>query len=208
MEANKFEFIHPTRCLISGPSGCGKTEFIQQVISNRFDLFTVAPKRIVYTYKYPQVWFSKFPEVEFKKEVPNDLDPEVPSMVVLDDIVCDAVALKKCASLFVRGSHHLNTSVFFITQNLFAPSSDFRTISLNATQFVLFKTVRGIHQIELLGRQIFGSSQTQEFMDAYKDATNQPYSYLLIDLHPTQEHRLRTSIFPSEEEIIYVLNHE
>jgi len=140
--ANKFMFVHPTRCVLSGPSGCGKSEFMQRVIKERHTLFTIVPKRVVYTFKYPQAWFSKFPDVEFIKEIPADLDASVPSLVVIDDIVTDPEALKESTSLFVRGSHHLNASVFFITQNLFASSTHFRTISLNANQFVLFKTVR------------------------------------------------------------------
>lgn len=202
---NKFIFVHPTRCIVSGPSGCGKTEFIKKVIIHKDALFTTPPVRIIYTYKYPQNWFSKFQNVEFTKEVPEQLDPSIPSLVVLDDILCDASALKMCASLFVRGSHHLNASVFFVTQNLFSSSNEFRTISLNSTQFVLFQTVRGIHQIETLGRQIYRRNNVKEFMNAYKDATAEPYSYLLLDLHPTQELRLRAHIFPNEEEHIYII---
>ena len=203
-DVNKFTFVHPTRCLAAGPSGCGKTEFIQKVILHKDALFTTPPQRIIFTFKYPQKWFSKFPHVEFTKEVPELLDPSVPSLIVLDDIVCDAAALKICASLFIRGSHHMNVSVFFLTQNLFSSSNHYRTISLNSTQFVLFKTVRGLHQIETLGRQIY-KQNVKEFMNAYKDSTIDPYSYLLVDLHPTQEHRLRTHIFPNEEEVVYVI---
>ena len=51
--------------------------------------------------------------------IPQDLDSPVPSIVVFDDLACDTNALKDCASFFVRGSHHLNARVFFLTQNLF-----------------------------------------------------------------------------------------
>ena len=204
METNKYVFEHPCRCLIAGPSGSGKSEFIKKVIRHRARLFSVTPQRIIYTYKYPQAWMVDFPNVEFTTEVPTILDPALPSMVVLDDIVCDANALNECVSLFVRGSHHMNASVFFLTQNLFAGSSQYRTISLNSTQFVLFKTIRGLHQIETLGRQIFGKKS--EFMKVYKDATESPYSYLLIDLSPTQTYRLRARVLPGEEyEIVYLL---
>jgi ABC-type dipeptide/oligopeptide/nickel transport system ATPase component len=205
MEANKFVFQHPTRCVISGPSGCGKSEFMQKVIQYRAKLFTVTAPRVIYTYKYPQAWFTKFNDVEFVQEIPQHLDSNHPSMIVIDDIVCDPEVMKQCVSLFVRGSHHLNASVFFITQNLFASSSEFRTISLNANQFVLFKTVRGVHQVKSLAQQIYSKKETQEFLKAYKEATREPYSYLLLDFDPMQEHRLRSNIFPHEEEIIYLL---
>ena len=179
---------------------------MQKVIRHRDKLFTTTiPTRVLYTYKYPQTWFSDYPGVEFVKQIPQNLNPNIPSLVVLDDLICDNTLLKECASLFVRGSHHLNASVFFITQNLFVNVCDFRTISLNANQFVLFKTVRGINQIEHLARQIYNKNETRQFMNAYKDATRDAYSYLLLDLEPTQHFRLRSHIFPNEEEYIYVL---
>jgi len=43
-------------------------------------------------------------------------------------------------------------------------------------------------------------------MEAYKDATREPYSYLLVDLRPEQDEelRLRTDIFPGETQYVYV----
>lgn len=205
MKTNKFVFNHPTRCLIYGPSCSGKTVFVQRVIANRDKLFTIIPKRVIYTYVYEQPWFSAFPEVEFAKEIPNNLEPSLPSMLILDDLISDSNVLKECAALFIRGSHHLNVSVFFVTQNLFASSNYYRTISLNATQFVLFRTKRGYSQIEYLGRQIFERRQIKHFLKAYRDSTKEPYSYLIVDLDVNQEHPLRTKIFPNETEIVYVL---
>ena len=209
MEANKFMFLHPTRCLVAGPSACGKSEFIKRVIRSRNEgLFNVTLSRIVYTYKYPQAWFVDFPDVEFTRNMPTGLTATEPSMVVFDDIVCDANVLPECAAFFTRASHHLNASVFFITQNLFAQSAHYRTISLNATQFVLFKSIRGQRQIEHLGRQLYADRATlRDFMRVYKHATRTPYSYLVVDLEPTQTHRLRSHIFPSDPaEHVYLLD--
>jgi len=43
-------------------------------------------------------------------------------------------------------------------------------------------------------------------VEAYKDATREPYSYLLLDLRPEhgEDLRLRTNIFPGETHYIYV----
>ena len=43
-------------------------------------------------------------------------------------------------------------------------------------------------------------------VDAYKNATQEPYSYLLVDLRPEQneELRLRANIFPGERHFVYV----
>ena len=46
----------------------------------------------------------------------------------------------------------------------------------------------------------------QYLVEAYKDATANPHSYLLIDLHPQTDdkYRLRGNIFPDEFEVVYV----
>ena len=43
-------------------------------------------------------------------------------------------------------------------------------------------------------------------VEAYKDATREPYSYLLVDLRPDQDEvlRLRTNVFPGETHYVYV----
>lgn len=207
MEINKFRFKHPVRCVLTGPSFCGKTTFVRKVIEFRNQLFTVPPQRIIYTYLYPQNWFSLYPYVTFTRDLPETLNSAVPSLLVIDDLICEPKILKKCASFFTRGSHHLNCSVFFLTQNLFLQNSDYRTVSLNASHFVLFKNLRGLQQVETLARQIFGKN-AHHFMTAFKDAVSEKFGYLLLDLLPEQSVRLRTKIFPDETEEIYVLDEE
>ena len=49
--------------------------------------------------------------------------------------------------------------------------------------------------------------KTSQFaVEAYKDATREPYSYLLIDLRAEQDKdlHLRTNIFPGEMHYVYV----
>ena len=72
-------------------------------------------------------------------------------------------------------------------------------MSLNAHYMVLFKNPRNVSQFANLARQMY--PKTSQFaVDAYRDETREPYSYLLIDLRPEQdeEMRLRTNIFPGE----------
>lgn len=60
-------------------------------------------------------------------------------------------------------------------------------------------------QVKTLGRQIF-PNQSKYFMDAYKKATSEPYSYLCVTLYPgtAEKYRLSSKIFPEEETIIYL----
>jgi len=80
-----------------------------------------------------------------------------------------------------------------------------RTISLNAQYIVLFKNPRDNSQFTHLARQLH--PHTSRFaVEAYKNATTEPYGYLLVDLHSEQDEdlRLRTRIFPGERQIVYV----
>jgi len=47
---------------------------------------------------------------------------------------------------------------------------------------------------------------SQFAVETYKDATREPYSYLLVDLRPEQydELRLRTNVFSGETHYVYV----
>jgi len=59
--------------------------------------------------------------------------------------------------------------------------------------------------VKTLNKQIFGGSK--HFIEAYNDATDKPFGYLLIDLtQPSPDNlRLRTHIFPDESyQLIYV----
>ena len=56
-----------------------------------------------------------------------------------------------------------------------------------------------------LARQIF-VSDWRFATEAYREATNEHYGYLLFDLHPSTEDRmrLRTNIFPGEQSYSYI----
>ena len=84
-------------------------------------------------------------------------------------------------------------------QNLFPKNKFARTMSLNAHYMILFKNPRDATQFASLARQMY--PKTLQFaVEAIKDATREPYSYLLVDLRPEQDEdlRLQTNIFPGE----------
>lgn len=120
-------------------------------------------------------------------------------VLVLDDVMQEAFASVEIMSLFTINCHHRNMSVIFMTQNIFPPGKCARTISLNCHYIILFKTKRDKLQVQTLGKQIF-PGETKYFMSSYRDATIEPFGYLLCDLHPRsdKEFQLRTHIFPNE----------
>ena len=78
-------------------------------------------------------------------------------------------------------------------------------MSLNAHYMVLFNNPRDVSQFANLARQMYPKS-SQFAVEAYRDATREPYSYLLVDLRPEQDEelQLRTNIFPGETHYVYV----
>jgi hypothetical protein len=42
-------------------------------------------------------------------------------------------------------------------------------------------------------------------MEAYKDATQDPYGYLVLNFSPSalEEHRVRSKVFPGEDTVVY-----
>ena len=133
----------------------------------------------------------------------DNFDGREPILLIVDDLMQETN--ETIANLFTKGSHHRNVSVLFLVQNLFPKNKFARTISLNAHYMMLFKNPRDASQFQNLARQMY-PKQSQFAVEAYKDATREPYSYLLVDLRPEQDEdlRLRTNIFPGETHYVYV----
>lgn len=201
MESSLF-FHHPCNIFICGPSGCGKTQFVKQLIRYKKDIFDIIPERIIWCYKEWQNIYSHLQESEgdnihFIDGIPEDdgeitSDGTTPSLVIFDDMLGD-VDEEKIKLWFTRKGHHRNTSVIYITQNMFQQSKAARTISLNSHYMVLFQNSRDKGQIKILANQV----QLPHLIQAYQDATTQPHGYLLLDLHPKtpEQYRIRGDIF-------------
>jgi len=78
-------------------------------------------------------------------------------------------------------------------------------MSLDAHYMVLFKNPKDVSQFANLAGQMY--PKTYQFaVEAYRDATREPYNHLLVELRPEQDEelRLRTNIFPGETYYVYV----
>ena len=184
--------------VVNGPSGCGKTEWIRQLLYH--DMIENGPDRIVWCYSKWQDTYSSMKQVEFMEGVNGleKLDRHQRTLVILDDLMTDTD--KNVMDLFVRGRHR-NLSVIFVTHNIFYKT--LRTIRLNTNFLVLFKNPCDTSQIVALGRQMFPGSK--HWLESYQDATRRHYGYLMVDNRPQTDDglRLRTQIFPNEEQILY-----
>ena len=126
-----------------------------------------------------------------------------PTVVVLDDLMSETN--DSVTKLFTKVSHHRSVSVLYLTQNIFYQNKQNRTISLNSHYFVLYKNPRSISQIAALASQMY-PGKSKFMVEAFNDATKDPYSYLFVDLKPEtdEKYRLRANIFPNEQQVVYV----
>jgi len=148
-------------------------------------MISPSPAKMVYCYGEYQQLFNQYPHIEFHEGLPNiaDFDGREPTLVI-DDLMQETN--ETVANMFTKGSNHRNISVAFLAQNLFPKNKFAPTMSLNAHYMVLFKNPRDVSQFANLARQMYPKS-SQFAIGVCKDATCQPYSYLLVDLRLEQD---------------------
>jgi hypothetical protein len=202
---NMLPFKHPFTAFVSGPTGCGKTQFTFKLIESSSEMIVPSPTKIYYCYGEYQPIFANYPQVLFNEGLPdvNIFDGTEPKLLIIDDLMNETNNV--VASIFTKISHHRNVSVIYIAQNLFPKNKHARTMSLNSHYVVVFKNPRDAGQFSVLARQMY--PQHANFaIEAYKDATDKPYGYLLVDLKPDtdEQYRIRSNIFPGEHTSVYV----
>jgi hypothetical protein len=193
---------HPFTAIVAGPSGCGKTSFVIHFIEHASQIIVPSPKRIIWCYGAYQNAFDQLPDdVHLHDGIPNADELQPDSLLILDDLMGQID--NRVNDIFTKFSHHRNVSILFLTQNIFHKQQ--RTMTLNSHYLVLFKNPRDTSQIGFLARQMF-PGKPKYLIDVFKDATSEPYSYLVIDLRADTEdkHRLRSGIFPDENNYVYL----
>ena len=174
---------------VVGPSGCGKTELIfKMLIGNTF-----YPKfnNIIFLYREMQqiyikmektlgVTFKKYANLEFLNSLANCL-------LIIDDS-CEEIYNDKEFFKLATAGRHKNINVIYIKHNLYQQSKWSRTIDLNTTHIILFKSARDIQQVEFLGKQL---NLVKFLKYCYQLATKEPFGHLLIDLDPKTSDCLR-----------------
>ena len=198
--------VHPFSMLVSGGRGVGKTVFTKKLLQNKSSMIQNTPKRIVWCYgKHQPALFDELikiePNIEYIEGIPENLstmfNKNIPSLIIIDDLMDDSADNKAVSQLFTRGRHD-NMSVIFLTQNLFHPKQ--RIISLNSDYMVVFKNVRDKSQFTNLAKQ-FMPNHVKFMKWVFEDATKLPHSYLFLDMKPDADEklRIRTNILPDEK---------
>ena len=201
------KLLHSFTCLISGPTGSGKSSMVCELIQQ--NAIEPKPDRIVWLYVEDQPLYKTMKNVEFIQGIPDDLEEMFQAnrnnLLILDDLMTQAHSDPRLTRLFSVGSHHRSLSIIFIIHNLFHQGKEMRNLSLNSHYIILFKNPRDSLQIATLARQMY-PNKSKFLIEAYQNATKDPYGYLMLDLKPTTPEvlRVRTGILPKDVQVVYV----
>jgi hypothetical protein len=136
--------------------------------------------------------FAGVPPEELIKKQPK------PALIILDGLLY-TISESYLNELFTKKVHHHSLGLFFLSQNTFEKKC--KVPRQNSMYIILTRAPASQLAIKNLGIQLF-PRQLDFFLDAYKQATRDLYSYLFIDLHPSSDPtlRLRTNIFRDQDQ--------
>lgn len=201
------KWCHPYTAILAGPTSCGKSTFIKKFLDHINEMVDIQFSEIIYCLPEDQPvdrYFSRFHVIRGIPDTTMFMDLR-PRLVILDDLMRETNS--DIVDLFTKGSHHFNVSIMYVTQNIFNQGKGRRTISLNAHYIVAFKNPRDRIQIQTLSRQVCPEN-SKYIQEAYKDATNEAFGYLVFDMKQSTPdlYRYRTNILPSDDpqNIVYI----
>lgn len=200
--------LHPSLTLIVGNSQSGKSTLTIRIVKEAERLFAHHFDHLVWIYQAgeascPRKELAHIRNLSFLTALPEDFST-LPknALIICDD--CDTENLNSSALLHValKGSHHSNQSIIILLHNLFTPGKVFRTISLQAQYYCIFRSLRDKSQIDHFLRQ-FSPSQWREYRAIYnKFIADQAYEHLWFDANPASPlpapFRVRSHILPSD----------
>jgi hypothetical protein len=116
------------------------------------------------------------------------------SLIAVDDQQLNMDA--STARLFQVESHHKKINLIWQNQNLFPKNKYARDVSLNSNLILLTKNPRDASAITNFGKQ-FMPENAKDLRKAYREATRNPYGYMLLDMRQMcgDEVRVRANLF-------------
>ena len=172
---------------VVGPSGSGKTDLILKMVQGK----SFYPKylKVFYFYREFQPSFKNTAKnIDFIRFTNFDVTKSLENCLLIFDDSCEEIFNDREFLKLVTSGRHRGLHVIYVKHNLFQQSRFSRTLDLNTTHIILFKSPRDISQIEFLGKQLNNSVFLKS---AYEKATAEPFGHLLIDLDPKTTEGLR-----------------
>ena len=203
----------PFTMIVAAGTGSGKSVFCSKLVKYNKEMMSTPPDRIIWAYGEYQDLFETMSDenVEFVK----GLTPEMlerqnltgSTLLIIDDLA-DSIDGKFLSAIFTRMSHHRSISIILLINNLYyrGLGPHLRDCSLNAHMLVVFGGSRMQGTILTLAKQVYGP-KFRQLVEAFNLATNGiPFGYILINTKANTPEvlKLRTKIFPGEENICFV----
>ena len=201
MESIDISIKWPFKWCLVGSSGSGKTNFARQIVSQSNRLFDQPPSNVIIIYKeFQQIYnqFNEFIPTKCFNEEEIDLEGLTKNNQDRLLIICDDLyfsnKLQEISEHFLIKARHRNTSWLVLTQSIFNNAA-LKNISRNSTHITLFKSVR-LNEPHIFFSQLRPKSN-KVLQDIYREATENSYSYLDIDLSQTcpDKYRYKSNIF-------------
>ena len=177
---------------VVGPSGSGKTQLIFNMLLRK--TFKPEFEKVYYFYKEWQPIFDEILHkrvalnIEFLSNLDFELIKQLENCLLIFDDSCEEIYNSKEFVDLATSGRHKKRHVIYVKHNLYQQSKFSRTIDLNTTHIILFKSPRDIQQIKVFGKQLNNSEFLQQ---SYLKATEDTYGHLLIDLDPKTSEPLR-----------------
>ena len=200
----------PFCLIVCGPSMSGKTFFVTELLKNSPDLINPPPDNITWFYGINtsgiQTNNLKYPHINFVEGLPESFDKyidlEKQNLFIFDDLMIESVNDKNVTELFTRKSHHMNTSVILILQDIFYHGSERKTFIRNAQYLTLFSNPLDQSSIYAVANKIM-PKRVAIFFKIFEAVTKRPHGYLFIDGRQTTPAyaRLRTDIFKGYQRV-------
>lgn len=197
-------FPVPAGFLVFGSPMSGKSFFLKQLLVNRARLFRKALDYIVYFYgERSQTVMEiekEMPDVILVEGLPPDFSDYMRTgqngFFIFDDLNDSVANSKGILDLVTTKCQHKSISWAISLQNAFHHGSQRVNISRAAHVLVIFDSKLDKTVPRTLASRIMPDSP-RTFLDIFREATMEPYSYLLCDGHPqsSEKARLRSNIF-------------
>ena len=150
---NDLRLKTPFNAMVCGSTSSGKTVLLYGLLRYRDYIFTTPPAKVFYFYsemqdiyknmekeKIVDQFIKGLPTFEELKELVEPYKNTGGSVCVFDDSLEDVN--EDISRIFTKLSHHMNSSIFFISQSLFFNNKEYRTMSLNAHYLFLMKSIK------------------------------------------------------------------
>ena len=191
-------FRTPSNILVVGPSGSGKTVFVLELLKEPHRYFRPVPKRVHYCYGAMQPLLQTLRndyKVGLHEGLPTTTDltrwfGNDGGILVLDDLMAEGGDDKQVLDLFTKHSHHRNITVIYLCQDMFPREKYAKTINRQAHYIVAFKSPRDKLGLKNLLLQAF-PNRWKDVMEVFDRATRRPFGYIMLDLHPASDDRMR-----------------